>query len=128
MGDERLNEYISKYNEVKSKTQLEIYRVVVLENIAQLDLKNIGIHWSFEKSGAGDYGLNRSKTKKDKTYKLTAIINPKDICWEYGLTSFMWYGADQWECALNEKAKVTVTKIEGLTEDDKIKLPIKGLA
>ena len=128
VGDERLNEYISKYNEVKSKTQLEIYRVVVLENIAQLDLKNIGIHWSFEKSGAGDYGLNRSKTKKDKTYKLTAIINPKDICWEYGLTSFMWYGADQWECALNEKAKVTVTKIEGLTEDDKIKLPIKGLA
>ena len=128
--DETIKSYVSMYNSTIKKTVIEIYRAVVLEKVSDLDLDNIGIHWSFEKSGAGAYGLNREKTNKDKKYLLIANINPKDIDWEYGFTSFLYYGEDQWECALNTDAKITITDIEGLTtaERKQIKLPLKGVA
>lgn len=126
IADNRINAYISKYNSIIQKPFIEIYRLIVLEDISQMNLKDIGIHWSFEIDGVGDYGVNRPKTKKDKNYILTGTVNPKDIAWEYGLTSFMYYGEDQWECAIEPKSKIKITGIDGLTEKEKakIKFPI----
>jgi len=124
MMDDRIHTYMSKYAEVIDKPFITVYRAVVLENISKLDFNNIGIHWSFEKDGAGAYGLNRDMKENEKEYILTAKINPKDIDWEYGFTSFMYYGEDQWECAVD--GKVTVIAIDGLSKKEKIKLPLKG--
>ena len=60
MGD-RILAYMSKYRELNKKSTVEVYRVVVLKNIKDLNLKAVGIYWSFEKEGAGSYGLNRDR-------------------------------------------------------------------
>jgi hypothetical protein len=120
---ERAGEYSSKYNEVNRKPSLTIYRAVCLNDISELDLKKIGTHWSFDPGGVGCYGSGRGKTG-NKTFVLTGIVNPKDIDWEYGFTSFMWYGEDQWECALNQSAPVQIVKID----QKQLEKPLKAQA
>jgi len=112
---ELIDLYVDKYNELKSQNQVEIYRLVKLNSLKDLDLQNIGMHWSFEKSGVGDYGGHHPKQVEFKSnakpYVLTAYANPNDIDWVYGFSSFIWYGEDQWECALNKGAEVIITHI-----------------
>ena len=120
-----IHEYVNKYNSVKNEPQIEIYRLVKLNSIGDLDLKEIGKHWSFEINGVGDYGgshPNRTMTKTGKPFILTALVNPKYIDWEYGFHSFIWYGTDQWECALNNRAEVLITKIN----NEKLEKPFKA--
>lgn len=112
---ERIELYVDKYNHLKNQNVVEIYRLVKLNSLKNLDLKNIGMHWSFEKSGVGDYGGYHPKqihnNPNAKPYVLTAYVNPKDIDWVYGFNSFIWYDEDQWECALNKNTKVIITHI-----------------
>jgi len=49
--------------------------------------------------------------KTGRPYILEGNINPKNIDWEYGFHSFIWYGEDQWECALNKGANVKIIAI-----------------
>ena len=122
-ADERVSDYVDKYHEVKNKSSIQVYRAVCLDDIKDLDINAVGTHWSFEEKGAGCYGGGEKDSKLgDNIYTLTALANPKDIDWEYGLTSFMWYGEDQWECALNLGSKVTITHID----DKKLDKPIDG--
>jgi hypothetical protein len=115
--DIKIEEYMSKYSEVKNKTSIEIYRAVCLEDIKQLDLENIGRHWSFKREGVGCYEGN----EKYPMFVLTGLANTKIIDWEYGFESFMWYGQDQWECALNH-GSVTITHID----DKKLDKPLQA--
>lgn len=108
----RVDAYQYKYEQVMRSPTVTLYRAVVLKSIDALDTKKIGTHWSFEKDGAGAYGLNRSMHKDDKEFILTGIAQTKDIDWEYGFTSFLYYGEDQWECALNPGAHVEITQVD----------------
>lgn len=112
---EHTEAYCRKYLEVQQKGVAEIHRVVVLPSIDQLDTARIGTHWSFERHGAGDYGLNRQRLPEDKTWLLTGRATPTDIDWEYGLYSFVWYGEDQWECSLKGGVEVPVIAVNGET-------------
>lgn len=92
---ELIDLYVDKYNELKEQSEVIIYRMVILLNIKNLDLTDIGSHWSFEESGVGAYGLSDSKLRKNgKEFILTAKVNPKDIDWVYGFSSFIWYGEE----------------------------------
>ena len=102
-------EYSEKYNEVRRHPTITLYRVIKAEGFENIDLKKIGTHWSFEKSGAGSYG---TMGQKGNDILLTGIANTKDIDWQYGFTSFMYYGEDQWECALFDNSPVTLTNID----------------
>lgn len=124
MYRDRVNDYCYKYRSIMAQATIELYRAVVLADISELRTNEIGTHWSFEKSGAGAYGLNRQQQSHEKEHVLTGTAKTKDIDWEYGFTSFLWYGQDQWECALNPGADVVVTAID----DSKLKQPIKGKA
>ena len=109
-----IHSYINKYNELKNKDSIEIYRLVKLNEEKDLDKKNIGMHWSFSPDGVGDYGGDHPKRVAHGTgnsFVLTGNVDPQFIDWVYGFSSFMWYGEDQWECALLKGAKVTITKI-----------------
>jgi hypothetical protein len=115
--------YVDKYNKLKNEYNITIYRLIKLNSINDLDLTNIGKHWSFEESGVGAYGEQHPKRGMMSTgepFVLEAEVNPKDIDWIYGFNSFIWYGEDQWECALNKGAKVTINKIN----DDELETPI----
>ena len=76
-----------------------------------IDWSGIGTHWSFEKSGAGVYGEAMREGKGTQDIILTGITHPQYIDWEYCFTSFMYYGEDQWECALDEGSPITITHI-----------------
>lgn len=123
---ERIELYVDKYNELKNSNKITIYRLIKLNSIKDLDIKDIGKHWSFDENGVGAYGERHPNIKMMKTgepYILEAIINPKDIDWIYGFQSFIWYGEDQWECALNKGTNVKIIKING----EELKKPINAI-
>jgi hypothetical protein len=110
--EELIYEYVSKFNDVKKEDEIQIYRLIRLDNIKQLELNDIGEYWSFEESGVGDYGSGRRDFKGDKMFVLTGLVNPKDIDWEHGFYSFLFY-PDQHECALLSGANVKIIEING---------------
>ncbi len=118
--------YVDKYNELKTQKSVTIYRLVKLNSLNDLDVTNIGMHWSFERDGVGDYGgvhPNSGMTKTGKPFVLEGDVDTKYINWIYGFSSFIWYGEDQWECALNKGAKVIIDKIN----DTELKQPINSV-
>jgi len=111
---ELIDLYVDKYNELKTQNSVTIYRLIMLNSINDLDVNNIGKHWSFEEDGVGAYGEqhpNREMMKTGKSFILEGDVNPKYIDWVYGFSSFIWYGEDQWECALIKGAKVIINSI-----------------
>lgn len=123
---EKIDMYVDKYNTLKNEKFVTIYRLIKLNSIDDLDTTNIGKHWSFEKSGVGAYGEqhpNRGMMSTGEPFVLEAEVNPKNIDWVYGFHSFIWYGEDQWECALNEGTKVIINKID----DEELDSPIIAL-
>ena len=106
--------YVDKYNELKTQNSVTIYRLIKLNSLKDLDINNIGMHWSFEEDGVGAYGEqhpNRGMMTTGKSFVLEGDVNPKYIDWVYGFNSFIWYGEDQWECALIKGAKVIINSI-----------------
>ena len=108
---EKCNIYSSQYHNIMSKDFVEIYRGIQVPSIESIIWDSIGTHWSFKKDGAGIYGDVPSQFAKGDKFILTGICLPKDIDWEYGFTSFMYYGEDQFECALDEDSKIKIIKI-----------------
>lgn len=111
---ELINLYVDKYNELKTQNSVTIYRLIKLNSLKDLDINNIGMHWSFEEDGVGAYGEqhpNRGMMSTGKSFVLEGVVNPKYIDWIYGFSSFIWYGEDQWECALIKGAKVIINSI-----------------
>lgn len=115
--------YVDKYNELKNKNFVEIYRLIKLKEENELDTKNIGTHWSFVIDGVGAYGGTHPKRlplNNGKSFVLTGHVDPKFIDWKYGFDSFIWYGEDQWECALLKGARVAIIKINDKVLDKPI--------
>lgn len=106
--------YSEKYNAIKNMPSVTIYRAIRIKGLEDIQWDKIGTHWSFDKKGAGVYGYfppgyhNKQETQD---VVLTGVVEPKYIDWEYCFTSFMYYGEDQWECALDDGAPVKVTHI-----------------
>lgn len=120
--EDRISNYMHKYQEVMKKSEIEIYRALCVPKKEDVNLKKLGTWWSFDKDGVGCYGAD---TRKGKVLVvLTALISSKAIDWETGFYSFLFYGEDQWECAVNEGAQVTVTHIDG----EKLSKPLKSKA
>ena len=111
-----IHSYVEKYNELKNHETVTIFRLIKLNSIKDLDIKNIGKHWSFSESGVGAYGENhpnRAMMKTGNPFVLEGDVSPKYIDWIYGFHSFIWYGEDQWECALDRGASVEINSING---------------
>ena len=109
---DRVSLYCDKYNKIKNKGNIVIYRVIRVLSLDDIGWDDIGTHWSFKKEGAGAYGDIRPGIRRKGTdILLTGVTKVENIDWEYGFTSFMYYGENQWECALNDGAKVIVTHI-----------------
>jgi len=120
-------EYSNKYNQIKNLQSVTIYRAIQILSLNDINWNNIGTHWSFEKQGAGVYGdvpFNLQKRKNAITIIITAEINPKYIDWEYGFTSFMYYGTDQWECSIDDNTPLNIIAIN----DKEIKTDITAFA
>jgi len=108
----RAEEYSDRYNTVRKLNAITIYRAIRVKTIKDINWKNIGTHWSFTKEGAGVYGdIPHGLGKNAQDIILTGKTETQYIDWEYCFTSFMYYGEDQWECALDEDSPITVTHI-----------------
>ena len=120
--DEVIYEYMNEYEKVSAKNEIEVYRMVMLKNIKSLNLKKVGVFWSFKEDGVGAYGIGR-KFSGNKAFTLSAIINTGDINWEQGLYSFLAYGPAEFECYVNKGSEVLIIKID----ENILKNPIKGI-
>ena len=79
---ERIDMYVDKYNELKNKDSVVIYRLIKLNSINDLDITDIGKHWSFEEDGVGAYGEQHPKRGMMSTgnpFILKAEVNPKNM-------------------------------------------------
>ena len=113
--------YKEKYNEIRNKSSIKIYRMLKLNTINDLDLNNVGVFWSFDENGVGAYGVGHNYTGEN-TFILTAIVNTKDIDWEQGFYSFLLYGRSEFECYMKKGSICIITHIN----DEKLDKPIYG--
>lgn len=116
--EQRISDYCWRYQEEMKQTSVTVYRALCLKKREDLDLKKLGPWWSFEKDGVGCYGTDHGGKIM---VVLQADIAPRYIDWETGFTSFLWYGEDQWEAALEPGSPITLTHID----EKKLDKPIK---
>lgn len=66
--------------------------------------------------------LGTSTLRTWDTHVIEGRVNPKYIDWEYGFTSFMYYGEDQWEVSLLANTPVEIVAMN----DEYLARPIEG--
>ena len=114
--------YMEKYDEVSSEYEIEIYRMVMLDSIKDLDLKNVGVFWSFDEDGVGVYGVGK-KISGENPFVLNAIVKTEDIDWEQGFYSFLAYGKSEMECYMKKGSGCLITHIN----EKELETPIEGV-
>lgn len=124
---ERARDYTHRAQKIVEAGRVRLYRAVTVSR--QLGLRGInfdclGKAWSVEQSGAKTQGMVPDITDPVEVV-LVGEVEARWIDWEYGLTSFMHYGEDQWEISLLEDAPVIVTGLIGRFRRDFDK-PIQG--
>jgi len=107
---------------VISKEKIEVYRLLKLNTINDLDINNVGVFWSFSKDNVGSYGITNTDDLNKNTFILTAIVKTADIDWESGFYSFLLYGRYELECNMKKGSECLITHIN----DKKLSTPIKG--
>lgn len=114
--------YMEKYDDVTSESEIEIYRLVMLNTINDLDLKNVGVFWSFEENGVGAYGVGK-KNSGNNPFVLNAIVDIDDIDWEQGFYSFLAYGKSEFECYMKKGSRCLITHIN----EKELQTPIEAV-
>jgi hypothetical protein len=117
-----ISTYMEKYDEVTSEYEIEIYRMIKLKSIDDLDLKNVGVFWSFDEDGVGAYGVGK-KFSGENPFTLNATVKTEDIDWEQGFYSFLAYGKSEFECYMKKGSECIITHIN----DEKLQTPIIGI-
>lgn len=82
----------------------------------------LGKSWSREEGGAGIYSGNPYGDIPLELVTLTGTVKPSDVDWEYGYTSFLYYGEDQWEVSMLPNSPVLVTNLD----EEVLPIPIEG--
>jgi len=114
--------YMEKYNEISSESEIEIYRMLMLDTIKELDLNNVGVFWSFNEDGVGAYGT-KGEPIGSKPFVLNAMVDTEDIDWPQGFYSFLAYGRSEFECYMNKGSKCLITHIN----EKRLKSPINAV-
>jgi len=117
--DDLIDTYIDKYKSVSNLPIAQIYRMVLLNTIDDLDLNNVGVFWSFDENGAGFYDIKKTG---DYLFILTATVNTNDIDWKQGFFSFLLYGKTEFDCYMKKGAPCIITHING----EKLSKPLNG--
>jgi hypothetical protein len=97
---------------VWGRKSLLVYRMICVPTKGDIELDNLGKAWSAEPSGAGCYG-GRPWGSTTKEVLVAGEVSPKDIDWEYGFNSFMYYGEQQWEVSMESDSSVLILEIDG---------------
>lgn len=119
LGDEfygrRAEAYSDFSKEAYGDGQVVIYRAIqvpAINGVPQISWSNLGKSWSRTTSGVGVYGIIPYGQVPLREVLLQGIVKPKDIDWEFGFASFMYYGEDQWEVSMLPNAPVLVTHVD----------------
>jgi hypothetical protein len=62
----------------------------------------------------------RGRWRSKEPMSTTAFLGKRQLDWEYGFNSFMYYGEDQWEISLKQNKDITITHID----DQALKEPV----
>lgn len=122
----RALEYASFARGVYNDGSIQIYRAIRVPvgrgGNPKISFSQLGKAWSKERRGAGVYGNVHSTGGPTVDVVLTGVVEAQGIDWEYGFSSFLNYGEDQWEVSLLPNVPVLVTHID----DKELDQPILG--
>jgi len=130
LGDEFYGERAEIYSDfardVYRDGAVTIYRAVRVpldsEGNPVVHFDDLGKAWSKDPRGAGVFGVVPHSSVETRDVVMTGLVKASDVDWEYGFTSFMYYGEDQWEVSLLPNVPVLVTHLDGVP----ITPPIEG--
>jgi hypothetical protein len=94
-------------------TVYRMVRVPVVNGVAAVDVNCLGKAWSATQGGAGVYGSVAHHGVNLADVIIEGRVMPEHVDWEYGYTSFLYYGESQWEVSLLTDSPVEVVKING---------------
>ena len=111
--EERAADYSAFAKEAYRAGRITVYRAVRLpkshDGTYPLDLQCLGKSWSRYRKTSGVYGWAPGPGDE---LLIVGRVSPRDVDWEYGFHSFLYYGTDQWEVSLLEHSAVEVERVE----------------
>ena len=126
LGDEFYGRQAEAYSDFAKEAyddgHVVIYRAIQVPEINQISWTNLGKSWSRTIEGVGVYGIIPYEQVPLREVLLQGTVKPKDIDWEFGFTSFMYYGEDQWEVSMLPNVPVLVTHVDY----DELPQPVLG--
>jgi len=133
----RARTYVDFAYDAYSKGTVTVWRAVKIPPGTTPNLQCLGKAWSYRRGGAGVYGMVPYQGPLE-VWVVEGRVRPADIDWEYGFTSFVYYGEEQAEVSMHDHSPVLVTSIEqrrGMFpehlatwgESDKLDPPLKGM-
>lgn len=117
---ERAQLYSDFAHEAYREKRLKVYRAIRVPGFLGISFLRLGKAWSRVQGGAGVYGMVPGFKGPSEDYVLTGAVKAVDVDWQYGFTSFMIYGEDQWEVSLLANSPVVLTAIDGKPLDPPI--------
>lgn len=111
--EELAGEYSWFADQSYASGEIVVFRAVRVRADDDIRLDCLGKAWSKERRGAGVYGISRIPETEGRDVLIEAVVRPSDVDWEYGFTSFVYYGTDQWEVSMLPYSPVVVTAVNG---------------
>lgn len=111
--EDRASEYAGFAQKAWRNGSIEVHRAVSVPSHEKIRFDKLGKSWSYDRRGAGVY--NKTVGEDEREVVLTAVVQPEDVDWEFGFTSFMYYGTDQSEVSMLAHSPVEVIAIDGKT-------------
>ena len=111
--EERANEYTSFASAAYAVGEIRVFRMVRVVSVDDIRLDCLGKAWSYEKRGAGVYGMTQVSRDAGRDVLIEGLVHPRDVDWEYGFASFVYYGSDQSEVSMLPYSPVVVTTVDG---------------
>jgi len=122
---ERASQYSEFCGDAYAEGEVRIFRAVRVpvnkHGKPRIQYDNLGTSWSAEERGAQVQGSVPYKGPVTDVI-IEAVVSVDDIDWEFGYTSFVYYGEDQWEVAVKEGSDVRVEAVDGIH----LKKPLLG--
>jgi hypothetical protein len=110
---ERADAYVDFARHAYREGSVTVWRAVKIPLGTTPNFQCLGKAWSYERHGAGVYGLVPHKGELE-TVVLEGRVRAQDIDWAYGFTSFVYYGEDQSEVSMHDHSPVLVTRMTGV--------------
>jgi len=119
------SEYSRFAREAYRRGTIPVWRMVQVPRGTMPNLHCLGRAWAYQPEGVGVYGTNPYAGRSDlEKVVMEGRVQARDVDWEYGFTSFIYYGEDQSEVSIHDHSPILIVKIG----KDRFDPPLRGMS